>query len=201
MLRAFAKLSEPARLVIAGAGPQKQALELLAKRHGIDGQVRFLGYVPDVSPWMRAADGFLLTSRWEGLPMAVFEAAACELAQIATRVSGTCEAIEDGVTGLLAEPGDYAGLADAMNRLMTMPVEERKEMGARGRQRVIEQFSLEAALDRHEALYRELLAAKVRTADGPGDAAAGEARIRHNLAEPLHKVQARRREFGERFLD
>ncbi len=201
MLRAFAKLPEPARLLIAGAGPEQQELELLAERLGVAGQVRFLGFVPDVRPWMQAADGLILTSRWEGLPMAVLEAGACELPQVATRVSGTCEAIEDGVTGLLAGPGDDAGLAEAMNRLMAMPREERRWMGARARQRVIERFSLDIALDRHEELYRELLAAKARKAAGPGDAAADVARIRDILAQPLDKDQARRRELSERFFD
>lgn len=133
--------------------------------------------------------------------MAVLEAAACELPQVATRVSGTCEAIDDGVTGLLAEAGDCAGLAEAMNRLMAMPNEERRSIGVRARQRVIERFSLEAALDRHEALYRELLVAKTRMAAGPEDAAAHEARIRSILAQPLRKDETRSRKFSERFVD
>ncbi|MGP8251819.1 MAG: glycosyltransferase [Terracidiphilus sp.] len=177
MLRAFGRVQGPARLVIAGAGPQRQELELLSQRIGVAGRVRFLGFVPDLRRWMQAADGFILTSCWEGLPLAVLEASACELPQVATSVSGTREAIEDGVTGLLAGPGDCAELAEAMNRLMAMPREERRRMGARARQRVIERFSLEAALDRHEALYRELLRAKTRTAAGPRAGAAGEERL------------------------
>lgn len=177
MLRAFARAHGSARLVIAGAGAEQQELELLAERIGVAQRVRFAGFVPDVRPLMQAADGFILTSRWEGLPVAILEAAACELPQIATRVSGTCEAIEDGVTGLLAAPGNYAELAEAMNRLMAMPTEERKAMGVCARERVIERFSFEAALDRLEALYRELLAAKSRTADGLRAVAAGETRL------------------------
>jgi glycosyltransferase involved in cell wall biosynthesis len=160
MLRAFEMVSKPARLVIAGAGAQQHELELMAERIGVAKRVRFLGFQPDVRRYMQAVDGFILTSRWEGLPMAILEASACELPQVATSVSGTNEAIADEVTGLLARPGDYADLADVMNRLMEMPREERRAMGVRARQRVVERFSLEAALDRHEALYRELLAAK-----------------------------------------
>jgi glycosyltransferase involved in cell wall biosynthesis len=163
LLRAFRRLPRPALLVIAGAGTQQQELELLAQRIGVAPRVRFLGFVDDVRPWMQAADGFILTSRWEGLPMAVLEAGACELPAVATRVSGTSEAIEDEVTGLLAALGNYAELAEAMSRLMAMPREERRLMGVHARQRVIERFSLELALDRHETLYRELLAAKTRT--------------------------------------
>jgi glycosyltransferase involved in cell wall biosynthesis len=201
MLKALAALSDTACLVIAGAGPEKRELELLAERIGVARRVRFLGFVPDVNRWMQAADGFILTSRWEGLPMAVLEAAACELPQVATRVSGTCEAIEDGVTGLLAAPGDDAALADAMNRIMAMPREERRGIGARARERVIERFSLETALDRHEALYCELLTEKARQAVGFGNAATSVARVSHILAHPLHKDEARRREFSDRFVD
>jgi glycosyltransferase involved in cell wall biosynthesis len=180
MLRAFARVPGPARLVIAGAGPEQPELKLLANRIGIAERVRFLGFVPDIRPWMQAADGFILTSLWEGLPTAVLEAAACQLPQVATRVTGTCEAIEDGVTGLLANPGDYAELAEAMSRLMAMPREERRSMGARARERVIERFSLEAALDLHESLYRELLAAKTQKAAGYRAVATEEARFPHH---------------------
>jgi glycosyltransferase involved in cell wall biosynthesis len=175
-LMAFSKLNGPVRLVIAGAGRERQELERLAEQIGIAAKVSFLGFVPDVRPWMQAADGFILTSRWEGLPMAVLEAAACGLPQVATRVSGTSEAIEDGVTGLLAESGDCAGIAESMSRVSTMTPAERKSMGARARQQVIERFSLESALDRHEALYLELLAAKKRRAD-PKTAATEKARV------------------------
>jgi glycosyltransferase involved in cell wall biosynthesis len=164
MLRAFGRVAAPARLVIAGAGHQQQELELLAKRSGISKRVRFIGFVADIKPWMQAADGFILTSRWEGLPMAALEAGAYELPTVATRVPGTCEAILDCVTGLLAEPGDYAGLAEAMNCVMAMPYEERRRTGACARRRVVELFNLEIGLDRHEALYRALLAAKTRRA-------------------------------------
>jgi glycosyltransferase involved in cell wall biosynthesis len=177
MLRAFGNVSGPARLVIAGAGAPQRELELMAERIGVAGKVRFLGFVPDVKRLMQAADGFILTSRMEGLPMAVLEANACELPSVATRVPGTCEAIEDGVTGWLAEPADHAGLAEAMNRLMALPREQRRSMGARARQRVVERFSLEAALDRHEVLYRDLLAAKTRAAVGSRAATTADARL------------------------
>jgi glycosyltransferase involved in cell wall biosynthesis len=164
MLRAFSRTARTARLVIAGRGPQLEELKILAERIGVAQRVRFAGFQPDIVRWMQAADGFVLTSRWEGLPMAALEAGACELPCVATRVPGTSEAIEDGVTGLLAEPGNYLAVGETMNRLMAMLREERSAMGLRARQRITELFSLEAALDRHEALYRELVDAKRQTA-------------------------------------
>jgi len=183
LLRAFCKVTGRACLVIAGGGTQRQELEMLVERLGLGRKVRFPGFVPDVKRWMQAADGFVLTSRWEGLPMGILEAGACELPQVATRVSGTCEAMKDGVTGWLANSGDDVELAEAMNLMMATPREERRLMGVRARQRVVEQFSLEAALDRHEALYRELLAAKSWRVDGPETTTAVEARLAGGAAD------------------
>jgi len=157
LLKAFAQLPHQPRLVIAGSGPLHGELHRLAMQLGLNERVQFLGFEPELRPWMQAADGFILSSRWEGLPMAVLEAAACALPAVATDVPGTREAIVHAQTGFLAEPGSIRALNDAMAGLMCIPVEERAAMGQRARQRVIEQFSLEAALDRWEALYAVLL--------------------------------------------
>jgi glycosyltransferase involved in cell wall biosynthesis len=154
---AMALLPEPGRLVIAGGGPLENELRRLAKLLGLESRVHFLGFEPDVRRWMQAADGLVLSSRWEGLPLALLEAAACELPAIATNVPGTREVILDGETGLLARVGDANSLSMAMTRMMRMPVEERSAMGARARRLVSESFSLRSVLDRWEALYRDLL--------------------------------------------
>ena len=77
LLNAFAKLPEQARLLIAGAGTLQNELAQITARLGLERRVRFLGFQPDVKPWMRAADGFVLSSRWEGLPVGLLEAGAC----------------------------------------------------------------------------------------------------------------------------
>jgi glycosyltransferase involved in cell wall biosynthesis len=109
-----------------------------------------------VKRWMQAADGFVLSSLWEGLPMAVLEAAACALPAVATNVPGTGEAIMDGETGLLAPAADACALARSMTAFMQLPIGKRAAMGARARQHATEQFSLAASLDRWEKLYGEL---------------------------------------------
>jgi glycosyltransferase involved in cell wall biosynthesis len=111
---------------------------------------------------MRAADGFVLSSLWEGLPMGLLEAGACGLPAVATNVPGTSEVIVDGQTGLLATAGNATGLASAMNRLMRMPPEERNAMGDRARQLVTERYSLDQVLDRWEALYETRLVGNPR---------------------------------------
>jgi glycosyltransferase involved in cell wall biosynthesis len=157
LLRAMVEVPESARLVIAGSGPFESELRRLSREFGLERRVRFLGFEPDVRRWMLAADGFVLSSRWEGLPMGLLEAAACALPAVATDVPGTREVIADGQTGWLTPHGNAAALGAAMTRMMRTLSEERKAMGERARQRVIERFSLEAVLDRWEALYAELL--------------------------------------------
>lgn len=157
LLRAMHELPAWTRLVIAGEGPLQNDLRLLSARLGLERRVRFLGFEPDVKRWMQAADGFILSSRWEGLPMALLEAAACALPTVATDVPGTREIILKGRTGWLTPAGDADALSKAMLAVMQTPPEERRAMGERARQQAIARFSLESVLNRWEQLYAELL--------------------------------------------
>lgn len=157
LLRAMTALPNSAHLLIAGSGPLEAQLRQLSRELGIESRVRFLGFDPNILRWMQAADGFVLSSCWEGLPMALLEAAACALPAVATDVPGTREVIIDGDTGLLSVQGSAASLAEAMTRMMHASAVDRDAMGARARQHVIDQFSLECALNRWEALYTDLL--------------------------------------------
>jgi glycosyltransferase involved in cell wall biosynthesis len=157
LLNGFARLPETARLVIAGDGPLRDELAMLAARLGLEERVRFLGFESDVTRWMHAADGFVLTSRWEGLPMGLLEAGACGLPAVATDVPGTREVVADGATGKLTPAGDAATLAETMAGMMQAPAAERLAMGERARQRIIDKFSMESVLDRWEKLYGDLL--------------------------------------------
>ena len=157
LLQAMVDVPEAARLVIAGSGPMEGELHRLSAELGLEDRVQFLGFEPNVLRWMLAADGFVLASRWEGLPMVVLEAAACAVPAVATDVPGTREVVVDGKTGFLAAEGSAKALAEAMTRMMTISPEERKAMGERARQLVVDRYSLDAALDRWEALFAELL--------------------------------------------
>jgi glycosyltransferase involved in cell wall biosynthesis len=144
-----------ARLVILGDGPLMSALRGRASALGLDGRVRFAGHVPDVRPYLRAMDVFVLPSYAEGLPMALLEAMAAALPVVATAVGGVPEVVRDGGEGLLVPPGAPAALAGALLRLVADP-DSRAAMGARGRARVAEAFSIEATGPLYVALYREL---------------------------------------------
>jgi glycosyltransferase involved in cell wall biosynthesis len=107
--------------------------------------------------WMQSADGFVQTSRWEGLPMSVLEAGACALPTVATNVAGTRELIVPGQTGLLVEAGNVRAIAAAMQRMMNMNTAERAAMGECARMLVLERYAMDPVLDRWEKLFGKLL--------------------------------------------
>ncbi len=94
----------------------------------------------DLIRLLRAADGFALPSYVEGLPIALLEAMAAGLPSISTNVYAIPEAIIDDETGLLVEPGDSAGLAAAMLRIIAEP-DLRSRLSENGRRRVLERFT------------------------------------------------------------
>jgi glycosyltransferase involved in cell wall biosynthesis len=157
LLRALTLVPKRARLVVLGDGPLRTGLSFLTAQLGLEQQVSFLGFQSDVRRWMQAADGLVLASRHEGLPMALIEAGACGLPVVATDVAGTREVVVNGVTGWLACADGADALAAVVSRLMRMPETGRKAMGQRAREHVAEHFSMERVLDRWERLYLELL--------------------------------------------
>lgn len=162
MVSAFAELltSYPgARLLIAGSGESdvEGAVAARIATTGVGERLSLLGHRTDVADLMRASDGFLLSSAWEGLPMVLLEAAATELPIVATRVGGNEDAVDDGITGILVRSGDPAALADGMRMVMAKDEDARHAMGLAGRELVTHRFDLDAMIDVWVALYTELL--------------------------------------------
>src|SRR4029079_2532197 len=91
-----------------------------AGRLGLEDSVRLLGLRSDVPALMQAADGFLMTSRWEGLPMVLLEARARGLQVVAADVGGRQEAVIDGVAADVTPVGDPALPARAIGRVMAL---------------------------------------------------------------------------------
>lgn len=160
LLKAFAELVKGfnnARLWIAGEGSLRKALENLTQSLGLEGSVCFLGLRKDIPELMAAADAFVLSSAWEGMPNVLLEASASGLPIVSTRVSGTEEIVIDGETGYLVPPGKPSALAEAMRKVMTLSPDERKRMGEAARRCVEEYFHIERVVDRWEEVYRKLL--------------------------------------------
>jgi glycosyltransferase involved in cell wall biosynthesis len=110
-----------ARLVIVGAGSARASLEAQVSERGLDGYVRFTGYVceEDKIEWIRGASVVVQTSEKEGWGMTVIEANVCNTVAIATDVPGLRDSVRDGESGLLVEYGNPAALAGALVRVLT----------------------------------------------------------------------------------
>lgn len=157
LLRAMTALPSSTRLVIAGAGVLEDELRRMTAELRLENQVRFHGFEPNVLPWMQAADGFVLASQYEGLPMGLLEAGACCLPAVATDVPGSRETIDVLKSELHPPPHNPEALAEAMTHLIQMSQNERHVLGQQARQAVIEKFSLKIILDRWEELYSQIL--------------------------------------------
>lgn len=158
MIRAFDRLSETnGELWIIGKGRLKAEIDREIRRRGLADRIRLLGTTDDVAGYMSAADGFVLSSRWEGFGLVVTEAMACELPVVATRCGGPEEIVVDGETGYLCAAGDPAALAAEVERLMAKGQAERERMGERGRRRVETRFDMDEISEQWKEVYRGLL--------------------------------------------
>ena len=142
-----------ARLLIAGIGPLDELLNERIQAAGMADKVTLLGLRSDIPELMQGADGFVMSSAWEGLPMVLLEAGASALPIVATDVGGSRDAILDGTSGYLVPAGRPQELARAMRTVMELPDVERQAMGQAGRAHVNRTFALDSVVDRWEALY------------------------------------------------
>lgn len=133
-----------ARFVVAGGGPLEDDLVALASRLGIGGACHFLGPRADVLELIAAMDVFALPSLNEGMPMAVLEAMALGTPVAATDVGGIPEVVRDRQTGLLVQPGDAHGMADACLQLARDRAWAR-QLAAEARRLVEAEYSRERA--------------------------------------------------------
>jgi glycosyltransferase involved in cell wall biosynthesis len=158
LIRAVALLKHeqvPVRCVIVGHGPDEDQLRKLIAELGLGEEVRLLGHRDDIPSVIRALDVAVLSSVWEGSPLAVMEYMACAAPIVATAVGGVPDLIEDGVHGLLVQPRDPAALAAAIRRLL----EDRAlalRLGQAASERQRAEFDLDVVVTRLEALYLEL---------------------------------------------
>lgn len=133
------------KCVIVGDGPLREQLLERAREMGLSGQVFFEGFQEDVRPYLQAGSAFVLTSRWEGLPLAILEAMACGLPCIVTDVGGNAEAITHRMEGLVVPPESAEAVADAISYLATHP-QERAEMSKQARARTCDAFDIKSTM-------------------------------------------------------
>jgi glycosyltransferase involved in cell wall biosynthesis len=150
-LRSIALVPD-AHLALVGDGEQRPMLEELARTLGVGARVHFTGWRHDIGTVLADIDIALLTSRNEGTPVALIEAAATARPAVATDVGGVRSVVGDGVTGLVVPAGDVRAVADAVGSLLADDA-RRSVMGAAAREHVRERFAAARLVDDIAALY------------------------------------------------
>lgn len=159
LVRALASLRDEVpdiRLEIAGSGPEREPLEKEVHSLRLTDHVTFLGWQRDLEAVMPRWDVFVLPSLEEGFGMAALEAMAAGLPVVATAVGGVPELVEDGRTGWLVPPADSDALAGRLRTLLLHP-ELRRALGAAGRTRARQHFSMDQMVARIAEIYDRIL--------------------------------------------
>ncbi|EPL61293.1 glycosyltransferase [Stutzerimonas stutzeri B1SMN1] len=158
---AIVRARHPAALLwVAGSGELSGMLKQFASDLGLMNSVSFLGVRDDIPALLCAADVVVQSSCWEGFGLAIAEAMATERVVISTNTGGLAEVI--GGEGFLAQPRQPEDLAAQMIAALQMSKSEARAMGIRARQRVLELFSLDAALNRWMEIYQQARAGQLR---------------------------------------
>ncbi|HMX54188.1 MAG TPA: glycosyltransferase [Plasticicumulans sp.] len=161
LLQALARLpaveaERAPRLLLAGDGPQRPALEALVHELRLDGHVHFLGWQPQPAAYFRLADALVCPSRHEPLGNVILEGWSHRRPVLSTANEGASELIRDGDNGLICPLADPDGLAAGIARLLALPAEARERIAGRGRATLDAEHGQSAVLARYLELYEHL---------------------------------------------
>lgn len=144
-----------ARFLVVGDGPMRAQVERAIQDMGLAERVVLTGLRRDVPDLLGAADVFVLSSLWEGLPRVILQAMAAGKPVVVTAADGNAEVVQDGSNGLLVPPGMPAELAKGIVTLLSDPVRS-AEMGRRGQHSVLP-FDRRKMVSDIERLYLDLM--------------------------------------------
>jgi glycosyltransferase involved in cell wall biosynthesis len=119
--------------------------------------INFLGFKVDVRPFLASADAFVFPSYYnEGVPRSLLEAASMELPIITTNNKGCRDVVEDGVNGFLCQLQDPFDLAKKMEEMLLLSEEELKQMGQKGREKVVTRFNMDKVIHEYRRIISQL---------------------------------------------
>lgn len=164
VVEVFARVARelPSRLLLIGDGPDRSLAEHLARQHGVQDRIHFLGKQDNVSELLPLADLMLMPSEMESFGLAALEAMACSVPTIATRVGGVPELVVDGENGRLFEVGEVDGMSAAAIALLRDRA-ALEAMARRARRTAQDHFCASRIIPLYESYYREVLARPERT--------------------------------------
>lgn len=156
LINAFAKVlgKDPTvRLTIVGEGELRTEIEKLIQEYGIEQYVSMPGQCGDVQRRLNAADIFVQSSDYEGLPISGLEAMACGLPIISTKAGGTVDIVKNDENGFLVDIGNVDELAEKM-LFLARNKKICKKMGKKSRE-IVEMFDIDKCAQRYQNLYLE----------------------------------------------
>ena len=166
LIEAARQLGEDVHIVLVGEGPERSALERLARDLGVQTRIHFAGQVISPVNLHQFVDVSVLCSLSEGFPNAVIEALAAERPVVATAVGGIRDIIVDDETGLLVPRGDPVALADRIRNLQANPTLG-KRLGQEGMRRVRARYHESVVIARLSELYAALACTANRAEASP----------------------------------
>jgi glycosyltransferase involved in cell wall biosynthesis len=143
-------------LKIVGDGSQRASIVECIEKLGIGGFVGLLGVRSDVPKLMASADGFVLSSYYEGFGLVVAEAMSAGLPVVVTESGGPEEIVGESGAGVVVPIRSPESLAESMSSLMISSDKEIKEMGQKGREYIVKNFSINAMVERCDSYYQEI---------------------------------------------
>lgn len=141
------------KLFIVGDGPLYEDLNQLRQELGVENLIEFLGLRHDISYLMQAADIYLMSSSWEGLPMVILEAMSCEKLIISTDCGGIANLIRD--SGFTVPIDDPKALASQIESALEMTEQERKNRGMKARKHILNNYTLDINTQSYINLYNQ----------------------------------------------
>ena len=142
--------------LLVGSGEWKSRILKQIEDSGFEANFHLVGVQKEVIPYLNLMDIYLSTSEFEGLPIAMLEAMACEVPVVATRAGGIGEVIQHGIQGYLTEIENWEELEGHCITILS-DLELKKKMAQEARARVIAQFSMDRMVKQLEAIYLEVL--------------------------------------------
>ena len=157
VLEAWTRVQEASNddwmLAVIGDGPLRDEVRRAIETFGLQSSVILAGHQEDVRAWLQASDLYILSSSWEGLSNTTLEAMSTGLPVIVTDVSGMREVVGETQAGIIVPPGDIDNMAKVLVELIRDPV-RRQELGDRGRQVILDRYSIGHVTDCFEQVYR-----------------------------------------------